>query len=258
MSLALPGGVRGARRRAETDALIARMTVPPDAARVAAIDRLIDALCRAAIWEKLDCLWVLAAHDAQAARRNWIADRYNLAAVNAPVFTIDRGYASDGTTSYLATGYDPVAAALPITAGLGMWCRTHAVTIAVSGNQNFSLSPRSQVANEIRGRIAVDDYSLDNFGAVADSIGLTVAQRETATLVTGWRDGVQVGSATRVGTAHAASSLNLLALNNAGTAQNFDGRQYAACCVLRAPASAAEQAALHGAMRDYMTTVGAA
>jgi hypothetical protein len=38
------------------------------------IDALVGALKASAVWAKLDVLWVLAAADSQAARRNWIAD----------------------------------------------------------------------------------------------------------------------------------------------------------------------------------------
>ncbi len=95
----------------EAAALLSRMTVTPSTARKQLIDALIATLVGAGIWAKLDALYLLAAHDAQAARLNWIADRYNLTAVNSPTFTTDRGYAGTGAAMYLDTGFNPATAA---------------------------------------------------------------------------------------------------------------------------------------------------
>lgn len=58
--------------QAETDALVARMEIAPSAARKKLIDDLIVELKSWGIWQKLDLLYILAAHDAQAARLNWV------------------------------------------------------------------------------------------------------------------------------------------------------------------------------------------
>src|SRR5690606_39788847 len=61
-------------------------------------------------WGALDGLYVLAAHDAQAARINW-KDPANVATtINAPTFTADRGYQGDGSSSSLDTNFNPVSA----------------------------------------------------------------------------------------------------------------------------------------------------
>lgn len=86
----------------ETRALLERFVVAPSGSRVTQIDRLIRALLAAGVWQRLDALYVLAAHDAQAARCNWVADRYNLTEVNGPSFVPDQGYAGDGVASYLS------------------------------------------------------------------------------------------------------------------------------------------------------------
>ncbi len=71
------------------------------------ISRTIRALQDEGIWDALDVLHVMAAHDEQAASLNWIAPAGDavITAVNAPVFTADRGYATDGVTSYAEVDY---------------------------------------------------------------------------------------------------------------------------------------------------------
>ena len=88
-------------------ALFARMSVAPDSTRKGLIDHLVRSLKSSEVWGKLDALYLMAAHDSQAARRNWIADAYNLSAVSAPAFTTDRGFAGNGTSAYLSTGLNP-------------------------------------------------------------------------------------------------------------------------------------------------------
>ena len=92
----------GIRYRPEALALFERMSVEPTNARKAQINALFSSV--ASILPKLDSLYLTAAHDAQAARLNWVADQYNLSAVNSPTFVTDSGYTGNGTSSYLSTG----------------------------------------------------------------------------------------------------------------------------------------------------------
>lgn len=128
--------------------LVARFTTPPDNARKALIDTMVGVLKAAGVWSKLDALYIMAAHDSRAARRNWIADAYNLTPTSSPTFTADQGYAGDGSTSYLSTGFNPATAVSPKfvqnSAHLAAWSRTQLQgENAVLGNSNSLLTPRS-------------------------------------------------------------------------------------------------------------------
>lgn len=57
---------------AQAAALMARMSEAPAPVRSRAIGGLVGSLISSGIWQKLDLLYVLAAHDAQAARLNWV------------------------------------------------------------------------------------------------------------------------------------------------------------------------------------------
>ncbi|MEP9379743.1 hypothetical protein ABLE91_23735 [Aquabacter sp. CN5-332] len=113
----------------EVAGLLARMSPAAPAPRAAEISTLVSALLAAGLWQKLDAFYMLAAHDAQAARLNWIADHYNLTAVNTPAFLADRGYAGNGTNSYLDTSFNPATAAAPHftqnAASIGAWSLTN-------------------------------------------------------------------------------------------------------------------------------------
>lgn len=129
----------------EANALFARMTVPPSTARKALINTLIGSMINAGAWAEMDCLYVMAAHDAQAARLNWIADQDNLVPVNSPVFTVDRGYAGDGATSYLTTGFAPGnGKTLQNDHHFALWNRSNvAANVANAGSSLLSIGTRS-------------------------------------------------------------------------------------------------------------------
>src|SRR5688500_11442038 len=59
---------------AEASALALRFTTDPGEVRRGLVDDCIGALKAAGLWAKLDAFYMLAAHDAQAARCNWVQD----------------------------------------------------------------------------------------------------------------------------------------------------------------------------------------
>ncbi len=73
------------------------------------VDTLIKALKSAGLWTKLDRLWLFAAENQTAALIDLVA-RATATAVNSPGFTVDRGFNSDGSTSYVDTNYNPSTA----------------------------------------------------------------------------------------------------------------------------------------------------
>ncbi len=97
-------------RVAAADSLIDAFTGPAPAARRDLIDLTIRRLQEEGIWDDLDLLYCLAAHDAQAASLNWKAPgSHALTATNAPLFTAGRGYLCDGSTSYLEAAWAPAS-----------------------------------------------------------------------------------------------------------------------------------------------------
>lgn len=98
----------------EAAALVARFTSNPTNSRKYHIDTLVGSLKTAGVWTKLDAFYVMAAHDEQAALLSWNDETYNLTvAAGTPVFTADRGVATNGTSSKYTTGFNPLTAANP-------------------------------------------------------------------------------------------------------------------------------------------------
>lgn len=97
----------GGSNEAETDALIAQMTVAPDATREGLINDLIAGLKADGVWSKLDVFYMPAAHDEQAGLLNWVTPGTYTASLAAGSITIDSGFFgpnSGGTLKFL-TGW---------------------------------------------------------------------------------------------------------------------------------------------------------
>jgi hypothetical protein len=238
-------------------ALIARMTGAPSEARAGLIDALVRALKAAGVWGKLDMLHVLAAHDEQAARRNWVADAYNLAAVNAPGFVADRGFTGDGTTAYLDTGFQP-----GVSAGaharqddnhLGLWCRNNVSGTGIDiGSTNHSINANNA------GNLSTRDMAVTtNTVGAGTSIGHSLVSRGGSTGYSRYKNGASLGDATQASAAAIALNLFVGCRNAGGVAGGFSARQIAVAHA-GAALSAGEAAALYAALGVYLTAVGAA
>lgn len=248
---------------AEAAAVVARFTTQPDTARKALIDNLVGALKTAGVWSKLDALYILAAHDAQAARRNWIADTYNLTVANAPTFTTDRGYTGDGASARLDSGFVPGVAA-------GQWALNSASLFSyantnVAENAGDIGSSGSTSVGVVQGRRAAGqaDGDINNAQsaalrtAVATAIGLTTVSRTGASANKLYRGAsVLASSATAtvaVPTGGANSAVSILA----HTGVSFSTKRIAVGG-WGAGLSDTEVADLNTALGTYLTAVGGA
>lgn len=251
--------------RPQTAAVVARMANAPSTSRKWLADRLVDSLVSAGVWAKLDALYILAAPDAQAARLNWIGANYPLTEVNSPAFTANRGYASDGATSYLRTGYVP---------GSGTLFQRNAASFGCyfggGGRRGLSMgamSPPTYAGSHIA-RYAPEDFGYcalqlteGSYAAVVNysaflGTGLVSAARSSAASVSLYMNGALVETAAHPSDAIPDLEFYLLAINWVGTALINSTERMAAAFVGGA-LTAAEMAALHTALRAYLSAVGA-
>lgn len=190
---------------ASSELLFGLMQVQPSPARKMVLDTFVKTLKSAGIWQKLDLLYVLAAHDAQAARLNWIAPQANaLVATNSPVFTVDQGYAGDGVAASLtAQGYNPSTAAAKLTlndASMGMYQRTPAAGGLVLYTNNGRIS--HQTTPNIQARVNSGGSGSATPGSYA---GLFVARRTAADAMALFQDGVSLYTNSTASTSVATS-----------------------------------------------------
>jgi hypothetical protein len=244
----------------QTVALLAAMSVQPSAERTVVINTLYSALIGAGILGKFDCFYALAAHDAQAARLNWInpTGSFNLTAVNAPVFTVDQGYQGNGVDTYLDPAFDPTTAPSPQfvqdSAHMSFWSRTAGQSDnREMGNGNAHIRCRSTTDNtEVRINTGIGGTTAG--GSILSGLGLwTLVRTGAADTDTGiYVNGALVAS-TGNGPSQAPSATGIRILQRNGS--TFSIRQCAMASI-GAGLTAGEALALYNAVNAYKASVG--
>jgi hypothetical protein len=249
---------------AETVTLLAAMTTQPDDTRAALIDGTITDLKDGGIWAKLDELWFTAAHTEQAGLLGWKRLK-DLTAVNAPTFTVDRGFAGNGTTSYLNTNYVPSTDGVQYTlndASLGLYSRTNSagdlaveMGVQIGGGGRSTCEPRD-LSSRIRFSVnsAVNVRSANN--TVTDSSGLFVSRRTTSTALSGLRNGSVIATATDTANSLPNLAIFLCSYNIDGNADGFSTRQLAFSFV-GASMTTGEQSNLFDIVEAHLDAIGA-
>tara|TARA_Y100001938_G_scaffold114837_1_gene157907 strand:+ start:315 stop:1520 length:1206 start_codon:yes stop_codon:yes gene_type:complete len=235
-------------------ALSARMTVRPTIARRTLMEALIYDLMVGGVWEKLDGLYVLASHDEQAAKLNWLgAGMQDLTSVNAPVFQADRGFTGDGATNYLDT--NSLASGLALyknnDATMGVYART---TVADSAQMDIGVTGAWINVNTAPGNIAIRAHQSTSALSVSnggDPTGLFVWSRD-ATNVYIYKDGALLS--TQAANTSTLPGANMTILKGD---VNYSTRQISAAFFGRRLTNG-EHSALNTALAAYLTGLGAA
>lgn len=263
-SRAKPAGARLYRPfEAETYALLARFTSQPLHTQAIRIDRIIAGLKASGVWSKLDAFYDLAAHDAQAAQRNWKADAYNLTPVDSPTFAAYRGYEGNGSSSYLdmnatlnaLTQYQQDSAhlmqwvrTLPTVAGgseaeIGVFTGSDRTRLRSTNGAGGSGTPAARVNQA---------FTFNAAGTVTRGTGLIIASRTSSTAITLYRNDDQSDVASVASTAPTSGSLALL--------RGLSSYSNAQLCFasIGAGLTAADKTSLYAVLSEYLTAVGAA
>jgi len=232
------------------------MSVAPDATRKGLLNDLITGLKTDGIWTKLDALYVMAAHDAQAARVNAKTPSNVASAVNSPTFTTDRGYAGNASTSYIDTNWNPSTAGgnfAQNSASMGVWSRTNSNTASwldIGNGSNCRFNSRSSSGSDaLRGQI--NNTTNANYGTNASSIAFYSLVRSSSTAVTGYRNSSVSGSGTQTSTSVTNANVFI-----GRVASDYSGREYAAAFIGGA-LDGTDISNLHSRLSTYLTAVGA-
>jgi hypothetical protein len=149
------------------------------AVRLSVVDTFIRAEKASGTWTLTDDYWGFWAENAVQALTS-LKQRRLATAVNSPTFTANAGYAFDGTTNYLNTGFIPSSHAVAMTATnarSAVYERTNVATsryslgVVVAGNRSLTVAPRVSgvVANgnAMSSNIAYDLPSADSRGLLS-------------------------------------------------------------------------------------------
>jgi len=223
----------------------------------------IRALKAGNVWNALDFLPVLAAENTACALVDWKGLR-TMTAVNTPTFTADRGYAFDGSTNYINTGFIPSTHATQATGTSFMMGVYERVDVNTSGRAFGANVSTSQVAHILPRSGTNTTAAMNAAGAtfvtgVNDSRGLTVVGA-SGTAGTGYKNGV--AGATPTLTTPGSSLVNIALFiggyNQAGSLTLPRATTLGYCLFGANAWAAAQHAAFYNAMQQYMIRLGAA
>ena len=242
------------------EALFARMSSQPDSVRKKLISDTIVALKTAGVWSKLDCLWLMAAHDSQAAALNWVGSSFDLTPTNSPTFTTDRGFTSASTGSrYLDTGFAWGTAgglASQNSYHIGVWPLTSSSGPAHydMGDQSsgFSVLATRSTSNAVFANVATGSGYYSDTPAVTDGAYHLIGTRSSSSTMEAYKNGTSLGSASSTSSA----SANTQALWIGRTVNGYVNKQFFAAHI-GAGLSSGEAASLYSALNTYKTAVGA-
>ena len=239
----------------DTFQLVAAMTVAPNEARRELINDTIVALKGNGVWAKNDLLYVMAAHDEQAARLNWKNPGANtLTPVNGPAFTIDNGFQGNGVNTKLLPGVTLAAIGsnyLQNSAHLAIWSRTNNTNNAgeIGGETNTIAQVRARLlSGEAAYRI---NAGTGGAVAVADSLGMYLGNRSAAAAEQLYKNGAFIFSDADASVPLTAAALEILVGNTL-----FTDRQVAFASA-GGSLSAQEAYNYYLVMMAYMIEVGA-
>lgn len=244
----------------ETTALLAAMTSQPNRQRQRLIDTAIGALKTAGIWTKLDALQVYAAHHEQAGRVDWKLPSRVASRTETLTFTADRGFAGDGVSGKLDTGFNP-AAGTPVSsldsACMAIW-QNGTANIAgyvnwtkESGNQSL-LTP---VGASTSVYWALNRPASTNTSTFPNLQGFFAANRSAAAAEEAYHNGIAIASAAVASSAIPNKSIWLGGWRNTDTLSSPTTRQFSAFAY-GSSLTAEEQATLYATLKTYMVAVG--
>ena len=187
-------------------------------------------------------------------------------AVNAPGFTVDRGYTFDGVSNYVDASFIASSHAVVMTVNnirVAVYERTNASgnSSAVGVNSNSSrqlaIRPRNGTTASGFAGTSVATFTLPG----PDSRGFTAVSRATASLTDtlSFKNGaglVRSADPAGAGTVLPNNSILVGALNSAGTPGNFRGSTIGMTC-WGAALSSPQEISQYSNVQDWATAVGA-
>lgn len=234
--------------------------------RVALVSKMVACLKAAGTWQLADDYWLLVAENATQALTS-LKQRRLATATAAPTFTTDRGYAFNGTTQFIDTGF--VQSSMATASSLGnVRAAAYERTNVLSNGTTFGASdtpagaflifvrPRSAASFAVAGTATSTVTGTDS---ITDSRGLTVASRAGNTLTSlFYKNGVALTpvAATSTATVLMPRSLFIGANDNVGSAATFRAATVGLTS-FGAPLTAAQELAEYNAIQAFMTAVGA-
>ena len=233
----------------------------PDAAQADAQNTMAKFLVDTSVWAKLDVLQIYANGDSPNMSLNWKnPGTIDATAVNLPTFEPWEGVTHVAATSYINSNFIPATHGVNYTlndASLGVYIRTN----IAEDNYDFGARGTAVQYSLIQARNSSNDteFRVNDSATIskanADSRGLFIIQRTSATTKEVFRNNVSLGSGNVASNDLPDRAVFVLCNNNNGTAVGFSTKQVS---LFFAGASLTPQnrADLQTAFETYMDFLG--
>lgn len=238
----------GANYCAEALALFARMTVQPDVARKRLINSTIVSMKVAGLWSesKFDGLYIFAAHDAQAARLNWLGSD-SISVPGSPTFTANRGYQGNGSSSYLQANPGVTYAADAGHAGMFI------ETADTAGGRGIDYGGTNGFLDLVGGFLNSRWADLSTSSTAATGVRHASVNRPDSTQYVKYKNGASIATVVSTSSTFSLSQVSFLAaLSGAGA---FSDARIAAGH-FGTSLTSGEMSTLYTILNGYMTRVG--
>lgn len=244
-------------------ALFNRMTVQPNSTRKRLISNFFKGVKSdnglGTLSQAFDCMWFVAGHNQVETRLNWVKNDHNLTEVNAPTWTLDRGFKGNGSTMYLNTNYNLSTQGVNFTkndASFGIYSRTNE---GFAGDTEMGLVIIIySISLQIRRDTDLISISLNSPAPLTltntTGLGLFCGTRENSTTVKFWRNGIEISS--QASTSQTPENDNVFMLaRNAGTADSYSEREISFGYI--GSAVRINQLLLFNRVEEYLDAIGA-
>jgi hypothetical protein len=233
-------------------------------ARQTVVNNLIVGLKADGIWTKLDRLWIFAAENTQSALIDLFALAEALPSGIPPTFTADRGYAGNGSNSFVRTFFRPATHGVAWTlnsAHIAVWDNTDRAeadtvatgvydsTLGASGTYS-DLQPF--YASGMRSRI---NGTTAPILANSTSQGFFIGQRNDSSTIEGFYNGVSVETDVSSATGVIDLPMYICARDDDATPAFFSTDQISMTSY-GGKFTSTEALAYYNRLRTYMTAVG--
>lgn len=246
-----------------TNVLLIALTGTYNDTRKTAIDTLIRALKTSGVWSTYDVLCIAGLNSADSLI-NWKnPGTFNSSLVNAPTFTADRGFAGNGTSSYINTNFNPNTESGNFTlnsAHLGLYCRTDSdpalardMGARTAFNSNESVLILRESGNGFAGLNANEVTTAISSG---NSTGYWSSSRTSSNSLVLRRNGSEFTSSSISSSAIPNLNIYVGSVNSGGSPVGYTTRQYAAWSI-GGGLTSTQMVDEYTAIQAYMTAIGA-
>lgn len=254
----ISGGGENAKTTAWVNAVVAAGG-SVSAGRRTTVNTLFDSLDSNSLTTKLNRLWLLAAENTQSASIDLInLQTYSL--VNSPTFTTDRGYAGNGSSSYL--NLNTANCGTQNSAMYGMALRTNQPAENSTSMGCDDSGTASSTINPTWGDGSMywainDDEGHAGVTPPASRVGIYIVTRTASTTAPCYKDGASLGTSTTTSNGTSALNFFLGCTNHSSGAHGFTVNQHSATFIGNSGFNSTEASNFNTNLQTYLTAVGA-